>query len=252
MSFSSTLVLGALSGFTIFFGMPLARFRAVSRAQLSFLNALAVGILFFLFTDIVEHAVEPLEEATELGISEATLLFVILIAGFSGGLLGPLFYGRHALRHTSELPARSLALLIAAGIGLHNFSEGLAIGNAAVQGAWSLSLLLIIGFGLHNITEAFGIVAPLLRQRVSWKFLLLLGLIAGGPNFLGTLLGYIFHSDLLAILFLALAGGAMMYVISEMLAAGRKLESHVWMGWGLISGFVLALGADVVLVAVGT
>ena len=58
-------------------------------------------------------------------------------------------------------PARWLAILIATGIGLHNFSEGLAIGQSAAQDEVSLALLLVIGFGLHNATEGFGIVAPL-------------------------------------------------------------------------------------------
>ena len=81
-------------------------------------------------------------------------------------------------------PARSLALLIATGIGLHNFSEGLAIGQSAAQDEISLALLLVIGFGLHNATEGFGIVAPLSGSESlpSWRFLGLLGLIGGGPR----------------------------------------------------------------------
>ena len=58
-------------------------------------------------------------------------------------------------------PARRLALLIATGIGLHNFGEGLAIGQSAAAGEISLALVLIIGFGLHNATEGFGIVGPM-------------------------------------------------------------------------------------------
>ena len=50
--------------------------------------------------------------------------------------------------------------MIATGIGLHNFSEGLAIGQSAAAGEISLALVLIIGFGLHNATEGFGIVGP--------------------------------------------------------------------------------------------
>ena len=52
-------------------------------------------------------------------------------------------------------------MMIAIGIGLHNFSEGLAIGQAANSGAISLATILIVGFGLHNTTEGFGIAAPL-------------------------------------------------------------------------------------------
>src|SRR5207244_9318247 len=87
--------------------------------------------------------------------------------------------------------AARLAVLIATGIGLHNFSEGLAIGQSAAKGEISLAVLLVIGFGLHNSTEGFGIVAPLATEpvRPSWRFLLLLGLTGGGPTFFGTVVG---------------------------------------------------------------
>jgi ZIP family zinc transporter len=64
--------------------------------------------------------------------------------------------------------------LIAVGIGLHNFGEGLAIGGSAVRGEIGLATLLVVGFALHNATEGFGIVAPLAgaAQRPGWGFLL--------------------------------------------------------------------------------
>jgi ZIP family zinc transporter len=82
-------------------------------------------------------------------------------------------------------PARWLAIFIATGIGLHNFSEGLAIGQSAASDQVSLAIVLIIGFGLHNATEGLGICAPLAgdKERPSWAFLGLLGLIGGGPTF---------------------------------------------------------------------
>src|SRR6185312_7566210 len=121
--------------------------------------------------------------------------------------------------------SKRVALAIAVGIGLHNFAEGLAIGSSAQAGAISLAVLLIVGFGVHNATEGFGIAGPLAGQPVSWGFLGLSGLIAGGPTFLGTLVGYRFTSQTISILFLALASGAIMYVIGELFAVGRKLES---------------------------
>src|SRR5206468_5847968 len=102
---------------------------------------------------------------------------------------------------TWRSPAGQLALLIATGIGLHNFAEGLAIGNSAASGELALAVLLVIGFGLHNATEGFGIVAPLAAsgERPSWSSLLLLGLIGGGPTFLGTLVGQHLVNDTLSI-----------------------------------------------------
>src|SRR5207245_4272697 len=118
-------------------------------------------------------------------------------------------------------PSHWLSLFIATGIGLHNFAEGLAIGQSAARDELSLALVLIIGFGLHNATEGFGIVAPMSGERASWRFLGLLGLIGGGPTFLGTIVGQAWTSEALSVAFLALAAGSILYVIIELLAVNR-------------------------------
>src|SRR5260221_5642160 len=99
--------------------------------------------------------------------------------------------------------------MIASGIGLHNFSEGLAIGQSAGRGEIAFAAVLIIGFGLHNATEGFGIVGPMIgKEQPSSAFLGLAGLIGGGPTVIGTLVGHYFVSTAMSILFLALAAGA--------------------------------------------
>ncbi len=147
---------------------------------------------------------------------------------------------------------RRLALLIAVGIGLHNFSEGLAIGSSAQAGELALALTLIVGFGLHNATDGFGIAAPLADEEVvSWGFLALCGLIAGGPVFLGTVVGFSYTSELLWVLFLALAGGAIIYVVNELFGAGRKLGAPGWAGWGITAGILLGFITEFILEALG-
>ena len=83
--------------------------------------------------------------------------------------------------------------------------------------------MLIVGFGLHNATEGFGIVAPLTGEREipSWRFLLLLGLIGGGPTFVGTVVGQAWVSTSLSIFFLGLAAGSILYVVMELLTICR-------------------------------
>ncbi|MBV9689723.1 MAG: ZIP family metal transporter [Ktedonobacteraceae bacterium] len=152
-----------------------------------------------------------------------------------------------AVSEKRELTPHMLALLIATGIGLHNFSEGLAIGQSAAVGALQLAIVLIVGFGLHNMTEGFGIAGPLTSQSVSWKFIALLGLIGGGPTFLGTIVGIIFHSEQVFILFLALAAGAIIYVVAELLGVAKRFKAPEIVMWGLLIGFLLGYATDLIV-----
>src|SRR5207237_8516402 len=111
---------------------------------------------------------------------------------------------RHVPHGRSPSPPRSLALAIATGLGLHNLSEGLAIGQAAHVGALAFTGVLAVGFALHNITEGFGIAAPMTTdtKKASWGFLGLTGLIGGGPTFIGTWIGYLASSTYFSVAFM--------------------------------------------------
>jgi ZIP family zinc transporter len=150
-------------------------------------------------------------------------------------------------------PAGQLAMLIAIGIGLHNFAEGLAIGNSAASGEIALALLLIIGFGLHNATEGFGIVAPLAAAgtRPSWRWLGTLGLIGGGPTFLGTVVGQRFTNDTVSVAFLALAAGSILYVVIELLAVSRRMAAKELTTWGIMIGLLAGFATDAIVTAGG-
>jgi ZIP family zinc transporter len=145
------------------------------------------------------------------------------------------------------LSPQTLALIIATGIGLHNFSEGLAIGQSAATGELALATVLIIGFGLHNMTEGFGIAGPLTGQTVKWSFILLLGLIGGGPTFLGTVVGMQFHSPQVFIFFLALAAGAIIFVVAELLGVAKRFKAQEIVMWGLLAGFMLGYLTDLIV-----
>ena len=100
-------------------------------------------------------------------------------------------------RQRRHRPGSVLALLVAIGIGLHNFGEGLAIGAAFALGEAALGTLLIVGFTLHNTTEGLAIVAPLAKERPSLRLLAQLGLIGGVPTIAGAWLGGFVYSPVL-------------------------------------------------------
>ncbi len=275
------VLLGGIAGFTIFLGLPMGRVRRLSMSARALLNAIAAGVLLFLFIEVMSHGIEPVEGALKsasdhggswLHFAWLAGMFVVLFAAgaltlvsYDGWLKrrapGAVKYGpgaatmgevRPTLMHRLSEPKR-LALFIAIGIGLHNFSEGLAIGQSAAQDKISLALLLIVGFGLHNATEGFGIVAPLAGEenRPSWGFLGLLGLIGGGPTLLGTLVGQSFVNSTLDMAFLALAGGSILYVIAQLLHVADKFGRKDLLMWGLVLGLIAGFGTDFVLVAAG-
>ena len=248
MNFGQTVILGAIAGFTIYLGLPIGRVQRVSNNARGFLTMTSVGILVFLLFDIFGHIKDPIERALAESVEGKT--------PFSDAAnLGLVAFEMRFMR-TSQgagqvlTPAR-LALMIATGLGLHNFSEGLAIGQSAGQGQVALASLLIIGFGLHNATEGFGIVGPLAGTRPSWGFLGLMGLIGGGPTFLGTIVGYLMTSEPLAILFLSFAAGAILFVIGELYNTARRLGARQVAMWGLLAGFLLAYGTELVLELAG-
>jgi ZIP family zinc transporter len=256
MSFSDTLVLGAVAGFTIYLGLPVARWRNPRREWQAFLNAVATGILVFLLWDVLSKAREPIttamDTAREGNAAGLIQLLIIFAAAFALGLIGLVYVDRFFIRRHKvgvEISPLRLGLMIAAGIGVHNFSEGLAIGQASRSGALELATILIVGFGLHNMTEGFGIAAPLTlgSARASWGFLGLAGLIGGGPTFLGTLLGYSVQNTGVFVLCLALAAGSILYVVGELLHLGRRFQVPELVGWGVFLGFCLGLGTDLLL-----
>jgi ZIP family zinc transporter len=280
MSTGQILALGAIAGCTIFLGLPLGRVRNVDVRWKAGLSAFATGILIFLLYDVLAHGVEPVEGALSAAVDEGGSwsyfvgLALVLAVGFAVGLLSLVYYDRWMSRQRGksllgpgaaspaeyELPwiygmssARWLALLIATGIGLHNFAEGLAIGQSAAAGETSLALVLVIGFALHNGTEGFGIVAPLSGdpEAPSWRFLALLGVIGGGPTFLGTLVGQAWTSEALSVCFLALAAGSILYVVLELVNVNRQFGQKALVTWAIFAGLFLGFATDFVLGAVG-
>lgn len=281
MSQAQILVLGTIAGLTIFLGLPAGRLRRMSTRASALLSAVATGILLFLLWDVLSAGIEPVEAALNAAAidhdgtwARFAGLGAIFVGCFAIGLMSLVYFDQviarrrrrdgflslgaaaiaeYEVRPGALSPAQSLSLMIATGIGLHNFSEGLAIGQSAAAGAINLALVLVIGFGLHNATEGFGIVGPFAgtQERPSWAFLVLVGLIGGGPTFFGTLLGQTWVNDAVSIAFLALAAGSILYVVIELLGVCRNLGHKTVVAWGLTLGLMLGFATDFVLVAAG-
>jgi zinc transporter, ZIP family len=285
VSFGETVLLGALAGFTIYLGLPLGRVEFVSQRARVALAMFSVGVLAFLFAEVLVHGVEIVEHRfEELGEDEGSLLealglILMLGVGFTAGSAGlaliesrmrtskqpPISGGatdamtveqaeiaaERVKTARDESSGKAMALrtgmAIAAAIGLHNFAEGLAIGVSASTGEIGLATVLIIGFAVHNATEGFGIVGPLGDVRPSWKWLAVAGLVGGGPVFLGTIVGYNVTSEPLELLFYSVSAGAILYVIGEVWGAMRRLGHRELGLLMLAAGVFLGVATEMVI-----
>lgn len=251
LSFGMTVVLGAIAGFTIFLGLPIARARRVSMQTVALLNALAIGILLYLVIEIAQNAIAPIASgvtAWHAGTAPfPALAIIVFIVGLLLGLVGLGSIATHLTRSAAQHAENPLLLstIVAIGIGAHNFGEGLAIGASAAAGSTAIAVALIVGFALHNATEGFGVAAPLVGRFVpSWFQIGVAGLIAGGPTFLGTIVGYQFYSPILSVLFLATAVGALVFVIGELWSMLRRTGLTALVTATVTAGFLVAFATE--------
>lgn len=212
-----------------------------SRKWINAILALTVGLLLFLFIGTLSDGFEigaeaPMVLQGNMVVILGALLTFILLIGFEQ-------YQQKKLQKKAYSPF-NIALLMAVGIGLHNFGEGLAIGTSFSLGEAALGTFLIIGFTLHNITEGIGIAAPLLKMKPRIRDFVLLGIIAGSPAILGTWFGGFIYSPILGALFLGIGAGAILqviYVITKMLINDHKKHLEPTVSWLNFSGFTIGL-----------
>jgi ZIP family zinc transporter len=215
---------------------------------LAMFGGLAIGLLGLVWYES-KYMNKPTKQRQQRRLSSPSSQASVdesIIAG-NGGVGRGEYQQQHLLQQ--EVTAYRLAMMIAIGIGAHNFSEGLAIGQSYVSGAIGLAILLIIGFGAHNTTEGFGIAGPLtgLVKKPRIRFLILTGLIGGGPTFVGTILGSLWNSSIAYVLFLSIAAGALIYVSLLMYGSGRKQTTNSILMVGIFAGLCAGFITDLIV-----
>ncbi|MBS0171102.1 MAG: zinc transporter ZupT [Nitrospira sp.] len=228
--------LGAVAGLIpVYLGILSALFlgKVLPRTWEGGLIGVANGVLVYLFFDLMHEATE------QTGARDPISWLVFL------GSLAVSFVGLVALESSQVFGARagsrwlSLPTMIAVGMGLHNLGEGLAIGASYAGGEYTLSLLLVAGFGLHNGTEGFGVVGAAGKQPMSARDVLVLGLIAGLPTCIGTVLSGQGVSSYFSICFYALAAGSLLYVVLSLTAMSYTATRRVQVAAGMFTGIAI-------------
>ena len=224
-------IVGLLVGFVpVALGLVwLPALRQLSEAALAGFLAFTAGLLAFLAVDATAEALEA-QSLLIPSMGGAGLVLTGLAASMVALALTSRVLGTGARSvatrsgHGRVVAGGSLALLVAIGIGLHNFGEGLAIGSSFATGESTLAIALVVGFMVHNLTEGIGIAAPIARagQRLRVPNALFLAIIAGTPAVFGIWAGRYFASPLFVTLCFAIAAGAALQVIVEIVRSLRR------------------------------
>ncbi|TCP65793.1 ZIP family metal transporter [Baia soyae] len=191
----------------------------------TFVLAVTIGLLIFLGVDSLNEAFELADQIP--GAFQG--VGIILLGGLGSFLILSAVSSYTEARQENSSNYRTkltVAYLVALGIGIHNFGEGLAIGAAFTLGNVAMGAFLIMGFTLHNITEGLAIVAPVAREKIKgsnlFRHLLLLGAMGGVPAILGTWIGGFVYSPIWSLIFLSIGAGAIFQVVVQVFRLERS------------------------------
>lgn len=234
-------VIGALIGFA---------FKKISHSFSDIILSFAAGVM--LAAAVLGLVIPSLEYGGKYGL-------LITVAGiFSGAvclnLIDKIVPHLHKLagvdfeeHNNANL---SKVLLFVTAIAIHNLPEGIAAGVGFGSGDTSQALIIAGGIALQNIPEGMVIISPMIAAGVAPRKTLVLAMLTGVVEVIGTFIGYFAVSIASAILpfALAFAGGTMLYVISdEMIPETHAHGSERGATYALLFGFCVMLVTDFLL-----
>jgi zinc transporter, ZIP family len=242
--------------------------RRLNTNKYNFFLSLTAGLLVFLGIDAVLESNEIISENVAAIFNGQVLIVMVVIVSFLVLLYTSETLTQRAAKKsvsanysTSSLSSSAsttsqqqqqelikplaISLMIAIGIGLHNFGEGLAISAAVLLGKAALGTFLIVGFTLHNTTEGLAIVAPVAKSgQVMIRKLIVMGFIAGAPTIAGAWIGGFLYSPLAAIIFLSVGAGAIfqvVYSIASWISHTSSQNRKTLMNTSTIAGFAIGM-----------
>ena len=235
-----------LGGSVVFF------FKKINKLILDAMLALSSGIM--LAASYFSLINPSLSMAESLGMNK---VLVTSIGFLCGGLLILLTDKIISYLHKDISTKKKRCFMLTSSISLHNFPEGLAIGvafgsimyhfsGATVESAIALAL----GIGIQNFPEGAAISVPLRREGMSRSKAFIYSTFSGIVEIIAGILGALLVLKVRIILpfCLALAAGAMIYVVSsELLPECETNEHKGFISTCVIIGFIIMMALDVLL-----
>ena len=91
--------LGAVAGFTIYLGLPVAAMRQISASVKGFLNAITIGVLIFILIEVLPEAKQLTEDTmVNSGLGSGYIFVIALVGGMALGIFGLVAYELQFIR----------------------------------------------------------------------------------------------------------------------------------------------------------
>lgn len=263
---SFALLLALLAGLSTVIGSTIARFmRRPKDWQLSLILGFSAGVMVYIsFAELLHVAIE------RVGFVSANLGFFIGLAFIAiVDILVPHEYKQERVGNprlssvspdqttqgTDVQPVASLAVqrqsnlrragtLIALGIAIHNFPEGLAVFSSAVTGDRAFGILVAIAIALHNIPEGISVSVPILEATGNRRRAFVYSFLAGLAEPVGAIIGYgvlfPFLTPTLVYSLLAFSAGIMVYIsLDEILPTAQQYGKQHFVILGVLAGMAV-------------
>lgn len=218
--------------------------------HLSLLMGFSAGVMIQIsFMELLFSAV------TETGFLAANIAFFVGIATIAAiEFLIPHEYEEEKLTEKEKKNKRLLktGILVAAGIFIHNFPEGIVTLFGAIKDV-QLGLVLLIAVALHNIPEGICVSTPIYYSTKNRKKAFLWSILSGLSEPIGALIGYFvlapFINPFMINMALAFVAGVMVFIsFDELLPLSLSHgEAHIaiaslFLGMLTMTGVLFLLG----------
>lgn len=245
----SSLWMGLLAALCTCAGLALTRRLPPGARPRGWLTMAAAGLVLFVLIEVGYQALGTVELAAFSDDRAATLVSgALLLAGLLFGLVGLAAIESRRGHPGADVPQPlDVAVMLAAGIGLRTFAEGLAVGQSMATtldgpGAW-----LLAGLALHGLLYGAAAAAPVAGEPMPASRLVLLAACAAGPSLFGIVVGTTWVGPGLELLVLSVSAGGLVYVLRELLRAPLGGLTAVAAMWALAAGLLAGLGTEMLM-----
>ena len=212
------------------------------RKHLGFFLGLSAGAMIYLsFVELLPEAI------ASLGFVKANLYFFIgiVLMALLDFLIPHHYLEQRACRkyRVTNKKLYSTGFMIALGLAIHNFPEGMAVFAGSLANL-KLGLLLAVAIAIHNIPEGIAVAAPIYHATENKPKAIKYSFISGMAEPLGAILAYLlfgqYLSEQLLSYIFALVAGIMVYIsLDELLPTSyRDAQGHQAL-LGIVMGMII-------------